>query len=216
MSDTNEPKPDATAVQTLCARAAGGNADALAQLLSLHHGRLASLVRRKIGVDWQGKLDPDDVLQEAYLAIFAGFRDFTCRDEDSFYHWAARIVDHKFIDQARRWRSKQRDVSREVAPRGGSLSRHESFLERCLPDLQTPSATLRREEAVGALMSCIARLPDDHRTVVQRFHLNGEPLATLAADLGRSEDAVRRLATRALDRLRACLRHASRYLSTHA
>ena len=214
MNSMSGPRIDPDTLEAWCRQAADGDLPALERLLTVHHGSLAALARRKIGVDWQGKIDPDDVLQEAYIAVFAGICEFAYRGEDSFYHWARSIVDHKFVDQVRRCRRKRRDVAREVARDGRSPSRHESFLERCLPNTQTPSAVLRRDEAVGALMSCIARLPDDYRLVVQRLHLNNEPLALLAADLDRSEDAVRRLASRAVARLKTCLGRASRYLSS--
>ncbi len=70
-------------------------------------------------------------------------------------------------------------------------------------------------QAVGALMTCIAQLPEHYRMVVQRLYLNEEPLAVVATDLGRSEDAVRRLGSRAVERLHRCLGRASHYLSTH-
>jgi RNA polymerase sigma-70 factor, ECF subfamily len=215
MSDLDSlPVPNQDAIHALYPAAAAGDADALEHLLTVYHDRLAGLVRRKIGVDWQGKIDPDDVLQEAYIDVFAGIGHFVAQDDESFFRWAARIVDHRFIDHVRRWRAQKRDVARETPPSDRSQSRHASLLERCLPELRTPSSDLRRAEAVGALMACIARLPDDYRVVVQRAYLNEEPLAAVAADLGRSEDAVRRLGARAIDKLNQCLQRASRYLSS--
>jgi DNA-directed RNA polymerase specialized sigma24 family protein len=73
---------------------------------------------------------------------------------------------------------------------------------------------LRHADAVGALMACIARLQDDYRIVVQRLYLRQEPLSAIAADLNRSEDALRRLAGRAIERLTRCMGRASRFLST--
>jgi RNA polymerase sigma factor (sigma-70 family) len=82
------------------------------------------------------------------------------------------------------------------------MSRHESFLGQCLPDLNTPSIVPRRREAVAAMMVAIAKLEPDQRTVVQRLFLDAEPIAEIARDMGRSEDAVRRLGSRAMEKLR--------------
>jgi DNA-directed RNA polymerase specialized sigma24 family protein len=51
-------------------------------------------------------------------------------------------------------------------------------------------------------MCALARLPNDYRDVLRRVYLNGEAFAVVATDMRRTEDAVRRLAGRALERLR--------------
>jgi DNA-directed RNA polymerase specialized sigma24 family protein len=63
------------------------------------------------------------------------------------------------------------------------------------------------------MMMCMAKLPDDYRDVVQRVYLDEQPIAEVARELGRTEDAVRRLAGRAVERLAASMGEASRYLS---
>lgn len=207
---------DPATVEAWCRQAANGDTAALERLLWAHRGRLAGFCRRKIGTDWQGRIDVDDLLQDSLVDIFKDIGGFAWQGEDSFYRWAARIIEHKFIDRVRALRRKKRDAAREVAAPNQSTSRHESLFDRCFRETMTPSRIMRREDAVSALMTCIAKLPEDYRLVVRRYHLNEEPLSVIAADLGRSEDAVRRLASRALERLAACLHKASRYLSSHS
>lgn len=214
--DGSAPTPSDAELAALCAQGAGGNEEAITALLHLHHARLFGFIKRKIGPDWQGKIEPEDVLQEAYVEIFKAMPSFTFQGPDSFYHWASRIIDHRFIDHARHWRRKKRDVARETgqgAGGAGSGSRHDTLLERCLPVTMTASRIMRREEAVGALMSCLAKLPADYRTAVQRLYLDEAPLATVAEEMDRSPDAVRRLASRALEHLSACMGQATRYIS---
>ena len=211
---TESQTPSSQTIEAWCVQAIGGDQSALEKLLWAHHARLLGFARRKIGVDWQSKIDPEDILQEAYIDVFSTIADFSYRGEDSFYRWATRIIDHRFIDHARHWRRRKRDTAREVHAAGSASSAHQSLLERCLPNVSTPSVALRREDALGALMACLARLPDDYRLVVQRLYLQQEPLSAVAAELNRSEDAARRLAGRALERLTRCLGRASGYLST--
>ena len=199
-----------------CRQASSGDASAVEKLLWAHQGRLYGYAKRKIGPDWKERIDPDDLLQEAYIAIVGGIGGFTYRDEDSFYAWATRIIDHRFIDLVRRMRRRKRDALREVTGRSprASGSRHESFLTNKLKDGSTPSRSMRRDEAVSALMTGIASLPPAYRIVIQRYCLAGEPLAAVAKSLGRSEDAVRRMASRAVEQLREKLRDASRFFSS--
>lgn len=205
---------DAEDIPALCVQAAQGDQDAVTKLLFLHHARLLGFAIRKIGVDWQGKLDPEDVLQEAYIGVFAGIATFEHRGEDSFYHWVTRIIEHRFLDQVRALRRKKRDASREVSIGGaGGASRHQSMFDRLLPDLATASRVMRREDALAAMLTCMAKLPEDYRQVIQRVYLDETSMADVARELDRSEDAVRRLAGRAVERLAACMGAASRYLS---
>lgn len=200
-------------LEALCTRACAGDEEALEHLVVAHRGRLLSHLKRKIGVDWQGRIDPEDVLQETLVAVFRDIAGFTYRDGDSFYRWAARILDNRFIDHVRRLRAAKRDVQRETRPDAAMGSRYGSLFDRHFCESSTASKVLKREDAVAALMACIARLPEDYRVVVQRCHLGEEPFARVAADMGRSEDAIRRLAGRALERLHECLGRASHYLT---
>jgi len=209
VSDPEPPPLTAGQLETellLRGAAAGGPGanEAVEKLLALHHHRLMGYARRKVGVDWSGKIDAEDVLQEAYVGVFADIGAFKPQGEDSFYRWATRIIDHRFIDHVRRMRRKKRDTAREIARAAGSNSR-DSLLDRCLADTTTPYRIARRGDAVAAMMVCIAQLPEHYRVVVERLYLNEEPIAKIAADLERTEDAVRRMAGRAVDQLRGGL-----------
>lgn len=200
-------------LESLCRLAASGDEDAVTRLLCHHHHRLLGFTIRKIGVDWQGKIDPEDVLQEAYISVVESIHTFTWQGEDSFYHWVARIIDHRFLDQVRALRRKKRDAAREVALDASRASRHGAMLDRLMPDLSTASRVMRREDAIAAMLTCMAKLPEDYRQALQRIYLNEEPIKDVARDMNRTEDALRRLAGRAVERLAACMGHASRYLS---
>jgi RNA polymerase sigma-70 factor, ECF subfamily len=193
-----------TDLEPLCREASAGNVEALTTLLLIHHTRLLEHAVRKVGPDWRGKLDPEDLLQEAYFDVFTAIGSFAYQGTDSFYHWVAQIVDRRYVDQVRRFRARKRDVTREqrAGAAGMHTSTYQDLIDRHLRDSRTPSRSANTRESVGVVMCALARLPDDYRQVLRRVYLNGEPLAAVAAEMQRSEDAVRRLAGRALERLR--------------
>jgi RNA polymerase sigma factor (sigma-70 family) len=199
----------------LCHRAASADEEAVQQLLLHYHARLLGFCRRKVGVDWQGKIDPEDLLQEGYIKVFATIKDFQPDGEDSFYRWATRILDHTFIDHVRALRRQKRDIMRETASGQANSARRNSLLDRVLRDSMTPSRIIRRDDALAALMACIAKLPEVYRVVVKRHFLEEQTYKTIAAELDRSEDAVRRLAHRAVEQLARCMGSASQYFSMH-
>lgn len=204
-------------IESLCRQASSqteAEQEAITRLLCHFHQRLLGFTIRKVGVDWQGKIDPEDVLQEAYVSAFTGISSFTYQGEDSFYYWVTRIVEHRFLDQVRALRRKKRDASREIPTDSVRASRHDAMLDRIMPDFMTASRIMRRQDAVAAMLLCMAKLPDDYRQAIQRLYLDEEPIKQVASDMGKTEDALRRLAGRAIERLSACMGQASRYLSS--
>ncbi len=200
-------------IRQLAESAIAGDRGALERLLWHYHAHLLEHLQRKVGRDWAGKIDPDDVLQDALCDAFADIGRFTWQGDDSLYHWLRRIVDHRFLDQVRRWRSRKRDTQREV--HGGAGSQFASLVAQCAVDSARPSGPLRQADAERVLMTALAQLPEDVRDAVRRYYLANEPVDAIAASLARSDHAVRRLLVRGLEALRQTLGRASRFLESH-
>src|SRR5437762_1352259 len=79
------------------------------------------------------------------------------------------------------------------------LARLEAFLAA---DLTSPSGRAERNERLLRLADALARLPEDQRRSVELRHLQGLPLAEIAARMERSVDAVVGLIHRGLRALR--------------
>src|SRR5262249_10200226 len=101
--------------------------------------------------------------------------------------------------------TRQRDVrlERDLA---NELDQSSRVLEKALMAPQsTPSQrAVRREQAV-LLADALERLPADYREVIVLRHLQELSFAEVAARMDRSEDAVKKLWTRALTKLRGSL-----------
>ena len=213
MTETPENPIDDAKIESWTQAAATGDIEALEALFGAMHDRFLGLIRRKVGVDWQGKIDPDDILQEAYIAAFGGIGAFAPDGAESFYRWVAAIIDHRFIDAVRKLRRQKRDVMRQQRL-PTRISRHESLVQRLGDEQGRPSQIVRRQDAIGTLMACIAQLPEDQRIAVQRLHLDEAPIGAVASELDRTEDALRRLAGRGLERLEQLMGRRSQYLSS--
>lgn len=208
-------KPDQhgiEAIEAACRRAATGEHDALEHVLTAYHRRLLGFVRRKIDARWLGKIEPEDVLQEAYVEAFKSIGGFQYQGEESLYHWMTRIIDNRFFSQVRRWQALKRQASRETRKPDCS-SAYQTLLEELGTETQTPSRVAHQLEVQGAIMSCMARLPDELRIVVYRHYFQADTFAAIARDLNRSEDSIRRMAQRAMDGLKTCMGRASQFLS---
>jgi RNA polymerase sigma-70 factor (ECF subfamily) len=148
---------------------------------------------------------PDDVLQEVYLRVFRQIGQFEDRGPNSFINWVYTILDHALVDARRAARRQVRDVDREMAGVAGNSSSYWNLLEQLHTDTGTPSRVARREEALGALLTCMTKLSEDHQDVIRLRFLEGVSVAETAARLGKSEDAVVALTRRALDALRTAM-----------
>jgi RNA polymerase sigma-70 factor (ECF subfamily) len=70
----------------------------------------------------------------------------------------------------------------------------------------SPSRIASRRESAVILADALTRLPQEYREVLVLNHLEGVPLAEVAARMGRTLGAVRGLRTRAVLKLRNILK----------
>ena len=90
--DENQPvHPDETA--DLVRQAVGGDESALAELFGRHRKRLRQMVRLRLDRRLQGRVDPSDVLQEAYIDLAERLPAYAqAPSELPFYLWLRLVV----------------------------------------------------------------------------------------------------------------------------
>jgi RNA polymerase sigma-70 factor (ECF subfamily) len=195
--------PDATDLIEL---ARGGTADALGRLLDRYGNYLGLLARVQVGRRLQGKIDPADLVQEAFLEAHRHFPVFRGQSEPEVAAWLRQIMAGVLSNLLRRYLGTQgRDVrlERELA---GELDRSSQALDGGFADPgPTPSKLAVGRERAVLLADALGRLPDDYREVIILRNLEELPFAEVAKRMRRSEDAVQKLWVRALAKLRATL-----------
>src|SRR5919202_898086 len=106
----------------LLRRAAGGDQEGWAALLAQHQDRLRRMVALRLDRRLQGRVDPSDVLQEAYLEAAAHLADYLRRPDMPFFLWLRAVAGHKLLALHRQHLGTQmRDAGREVSLHRGSL-----------------------------------------------------------------------------------------------
>ena len=184
--------------EDLLNRARGGDCKALGQLLELYRNYLRVLARPLVNGRLGARLEPSDLVQETFLKAHREFGQFLGTGEPELVGWLRRILVRTLADQAKRHRAGVRDVRRQE-----SL---EQMLERSSLEVQealvapvpTPSHCAARREHAVLLADALARLPADYREVFVLRELESVPVDEIAARMGRSANAVRKLWTRAL------------------
>jgi RNA polymerase sigma-70 factor (ECF subfamily) len=96
----------------------------------------------------------------------------------------------------------RRDARRERSLEAALEQSSTALQALCRSQQSTPSQRAVQSEELLQLAAALAALPDDQRRAVELHHLQGEPLSSIAATLGRSNEAVASLLYRALTKLK--------------
>ena len=192
-------------VGRLIARARAGDAAALGTLLETFRPYLALLARLQIGRRLQGKADPADLVQEAFLEAHRDFPGFRGTSEGELMAWLRQILARNLANAVRDLRRDKRDVARERSLEPTveeSAARLEAWL---VAEQLSPSERAERDEEAVRLAQALATLPEAQREVVLLRHCQGWSLADISRQVGRSPSAVAGLLHRGLQHLRTQL-----------
>lgn len=185
--------------------ATAGDVDAVQRLIRDYHRALARHVARGIDVG-NRDIDPDDVLQQAYIAAFESIRGCEFDGPAAFYKWLERIATNALIDARRANNRLKRGAGRRLT-RGptGARTSYPDFIARLTANISTPSRHVAKSESKAAVLTSLARLTNDQRTVIRMRFLEGASVAETAKALRKSESAVHMLTHRALKQLKRLL-----------
>ncbi|MDG3007341.1 sigma-70 family RNA polymerase sigma factor [Paludisphaera mucosa] len=184
-------------------RARRGDADALGELLDRHRDRLRSAVGGLVGPSLRARIDPSDVVQEAFLRAGRDIASFEGGGEREFLAWLRRILANCLADQVKHHRRRARSCDRQESL-DAMIRRPRGPAPRALMARgPSPSEGAARRERALLLAEAVERLPHDYREVYRLRTLHHLPFEDVAPRMGRSPGAVRMLWARALERLNA-------------
>lgn len=182
--------------------------EVLAEEFSRHRDRLWRMVDFRLDPALAGRVDPDDVLQEAWLAAVQRVQHFLEHESLSMFMWLRLIVGQTLIDlQRRHLGAKMRDAYREQSLNLAGLSRTTavSLAARLLGTLTSPSQAAVRDEQARQLRESIARMDEMDREVLALRHFEELSNREVAEVLGIQETAASNRYVRAVRRLKAIL-----------
>ncbi len=201
MTRGDEPSPE-----QLLRQARSGDAEALGRLLQLYRQYLAFLARREIGRRLQGKVDPSDAVQEAFLGAHRDFAQFRGTTEREFTAWLRQVLASVLANLVRHYQGTRRRDVRLERQLAAELDESSEALDRGLIDVHSsPSQRADRREQAVLLADALGRLPEEQRELLILRHLEGLTFPEVARRLGRSVDSVKKQWPRALAALRRSL-----------
>jgi RNA polymerase sigma-70 factor (ECF subfamily) len=192
-------------IERLLRHAAAGDTQALGRLLGRYRNYLKLLARVQIDRRLRGKVDPSDVVQDAFLYVHSAFADFRGTTEAELLGWLRRVLTSKLKDSVRHFcQTQRRDVALE-RPIGEEVDQTSRIIQALASPESSPSQKASRRERAALVADAVAQLPESYREVIIMRHMEELPFQEIAQRMGRSEDAVKKLWVRALTALRRSL-----------
>lgn len=196
--------PDSDELNQLRCRGEG----AVAELFDRYREKLRRMVTFRLDSRILGKVDSDDILQDAFVEAARRIQDYINRPSVPFFVWLRQITGQILIDTHRRYLGAQmRDVNQEVTLHRGGCAGASSF---CLApqlagSLTTPSQFAVRAEMASELRMALEKLGQNDREVLVLRHLEELSNNEVAQILDIDKYAASKRYLRALDRLRGIM-----------
>jgi RNA polymerase sigma-70 factor (ECF subfamily) len=196
---------DTNTNEVLLERARGGDCGALAELFQRHRDRLEQMVRLRLDRRLQGRLDPSDVVQEAYLDVARRFPEYAADPALPFFLWLRLLTAQRLTDLHRQHLgTKMRNAGLEVSIHGGNFPRASSasLAELLLGRLTTPSRAAVRAETQLRVQEALNAMDEIDREVLVLRHFEMLSNEETAHVLGLKPSAASNRHIRALRRLK--------------
>ncbi|MCM2374949.1 sigma-70 family RNA polymerase sigma factor [Aporhodopirellula aestuarii] len=192
----------------LIRRAREGDQQAIAELFRPHESRLTRMVRMRLNRSIQRRVDPADIVQEAFIEASKRLGDYTTSPDMPFYLWLRHITGQKLVDAHRRHLGTQkRDAAIEISLYRGSIpmANSASLAIQLLGGLTSPSRAAVRAETQMRVQQALNGLSDVDREILAMRHFEQLTNAEVADVLSIDKSTASTRYLRALKRMKDSL-----------
>ena len=179
--------------------ARAGSSEALGQVLEACRGYLLLIAQQEMDTALQAKGGASDLVQQTFLEAQRDFSGFRGTTHAALLAWMRQLLINNLANFRRDFHRDKRRVTREIALPGGDSSKRRGFGLKA--KTSTPSVQMMRTEQTEALERALERLPEDYRRVIQLRYREERSFEDIAELMQRSQNAVRKLWSRAIERL---------------
>jgi RNA polymerase sigma-70 factor (ECF subfamily) len=199
---------NSSATNDLLARVRGGDQQALANLFARYRDRLRRMVRLRLDRRLHGRVDPSDVLQEAYLDVSRRVPEYLANPAGPFFLWVRSLTGQRLVGLHHRHLGDHgRDAGQEVSLYRGALPQatSASLAAQLLGRLTSPTQAAARAEMQIRLQEALNAMDPMDREVLVLRHFEELSNHESAEVLGIDKAAASHRYIRALKRLKDIL-----------
>lgn len=182
----------------------GGDA-ALGELFEFYRGRLERIVEFRIDPRLHGRVDPDDVLQEAWLNASRRLQEFLSNPAVSLFVWLRQLSIQALIDLHRRHFGQKRDPRAEIHFTTPSMdeSTSQCLVSALAGQMTSPSQAISKLEEMEKIRKILDAMDPIDREVIALRHFEQMTNNQVAEALGLSITAASNRYIRAMTKLSA-------------
>jgi len=152
-----------------------------------------------MGKELRSKLESMDLAQDALVSALEGLGDFTYKNKGDFLRWLSKIAENRLRDNLDKLHADKRDIRKEVRLDNYGPTTAGRFVRTPGPiDATTPSVIMSRKEELDKLEKAIDQLKPEYREVIVLTKIEGLSYKEISERLGKSNEAVRKLVSRAI------------------
>ncbi len=175
-------------------RASRGDASAVELLLAAHLPALRAFVRVKAGAMLLEKESCSDLAQSVCRDLLENVQRFRFGGEAEFRRWLFTTAMRKIADRYEHWQAARRKAGRTIPV-------EDEELLSGYASIYSPSQQAIAREELSRVEAAFATMAPEQQDVILRSRLMGLSHAQIAAELGKTEGAVRTMLSRALAEL---------------
>lgn len=144
-----------------------------------YRSHLLRYVERAMGPRARARVEPEDVVNEAWFRAYSARRSFRYRGPRSFFHWLRTQARRAILDHAK------------LVGDGGRTSAEPPRPEQAPTDRRSdPAYMAARREMEAEFEATLLAVPTLYREILRDRHLGGLSLRELAEKYGRIENTV--------------------------
>jgi RNA polymerase sigma-70 factor (ECF subfamily) len=177
----------------------GGDESALNQLCKVYGPRVHWIIRLRMGKELRSKLESMDMVQDTLVQALNGISDFTYKNEGDFVRWLSTIAENVLRGNLKKLHAGKRDIRREVSLEGYAAINGSRFIRDPGPiDTATPSVIMSRKEDLTQLEKALDKLKPEYKEAIILTKIERLSYTEISERLGKSNEAVRKLISRAI------------------
>jgi RNA polymerase sigma-70 factor (ECF subfamily) len=192
----------------LLQQAAAGDSAMVAELFQKHRARLKKMVRLRLDRRLHSRIDPSDVIQDAWLDCERRFPEYAANPPMPLFHWLRFLTAQRLVDLHRRHLgAAARNAGQEIRLYAGALptASSVSLAEQLLGRLTSASHAAHRAEVQVRIQDALNSMDPIDREVLTLRHFEMLTNEETAQTLGLKKAAASNRYVRALKRLKEIL-----------
>ena len=179
--------------------ASQGDRPAVDELLQRHLPGLRAFIRLRAGPVIRRRESESDLAQSVCREVLEHLDRFQYGDETGFKRWLYTTALRKILNRYEFYAAEKRNFLREEGSLGASSNAQP--VAEYYRTFSTPSQHAMKAEELQRVEKAFDELAEEQREVITLAHVVGLSRAEIAAQLGKSEGAVRTMLSRALAQL---------------